>query len=876
MSNYIIFNDPKSKNQCGIKPIDNSIFNKLVYNQIHNKNKFSISKLKLEEEFETKLNSEKETINVILMNEINEFQLETYLETFEDEKDNLNDYNELLSIITFNQINPEKFKIKKKLDSILESVSSYWEDSSNCKCNLNQQFSQRRFNNNDFSGNIDNINNVVLTSSNTNLDLNSREVNYLSDIIRDNKYTDMLNKKYYISKVSELSNEDFLNIYKQIPTDYLKYMFITNLLCSRTHCHLILNNLQMLKLLKPMFDTYKLVFKYLIGYSWITLKNEEYHSFLKIKDTSRIIFDIDTASELPVFPFTYEDINQNPYAGLLIDNELLELNKNCVSLNMMRNYEKYYGVCNREEFSRRLNIFINGVNKKGILDYIDWSCCAISGSAMTACGMKYNPLIDICKQDNNFNQITDADLTSFFFHYYADSDIDLICNKLSIYDFIDVVDQFVQKSIQHCGKTTIDNVHTATIILSDEFIEKELVEIKNKLNLKQIDLEYVKLNFSSQDIKNYFYDKYYVEWKKEQTKVVITLGKQNNKLYQEYLNLVPREEFRLYTLDYSVDSDSHIKKDYEKYFYSDNINNSDSLSNLDESTNFNNTNQTKLIAKLSESIRYKVKPFGTKTFEIFKSRNENFFSMVSRFHMGFVRAIWNGSTLKCLPSYITSMMLQLAVDYKYFASIRDPIEIVNKYRSRGFGIILNDYEKLHMAYYNSVKNTKSDCNHKWIQMYNVNIKNKNSIASIFGPKKSSEDIFKPSKYFMGLPQDCYKNVNHDTVSTFDSCFNSIITPKLVSIAKYKAINSNGNINPLAREVILMGWNLINNTTNDNLKNNYLDLVDKINDINNQITNNWDNSTNEWANSANGWDNPTDGWGENVNVNVNVINDSSSW
>ncbi len=30
------------------------------------------------------------------MNELNEYQLDTYLETFEDEKDNLNDYNEFI------------------------------------------------------------------------------------------------------------------------------------------------------------------------------------------------------------------------------------------------------------------------------------------------------------------------------------------------------------------------------------------------------------------------------------------------------------------------------------------------------------------------------------------------------------------------------------------------------------------------------------------------------------------------------------------------------------------------------------------------------------------------------------------------------------
>ena len=177
--------------------------------------------------------------------------------------------------------------------------------------------------------------------------------------------------------------------------------------------------------------------------------------------------------------------------------------------------------------------------------------------------------------------------------------------------------------------------------------------------------------------------------------------------------------------------------------------------------------------------------------------------------MGFVRALYNGKTVLCLPSYITSMMLQLSVDYKYFACIRDPIEIVNKYRSRGFGIILNGFEKLHMAYYNSSKLVNSDANTKWVEMYKVNIKSKQTVENIFGVKASSDDIFKPSKYFLGIPSDCFKNITHDTVSNFDECFNSIITPHLNQLAKFKAIADNGKINPLSRDIINLGYSILN-------------------------------------------------------------------
>lgn len=798
----IIYSKLNSKNSCGIKQINDSVFKKLMYNEIHKKCRFVIPKNKIENEFDTKLNVDKEDLDVLLMTELSESQLNNYLETYEDEIDNLEKYTEFLSIIKYNQINPDNFKIKKKMDLLLTSISDYWEDPSNCNFTLTNKFIERRFNNSNYISNNDNINNTIFD-----MNKDSHEINYLNDIVRDHNWKEMSLKKYNLSKISSLTNDDVIMIYKQLPTEYMKYNFISNMLCSRTHCHLILNSYDFLQISKPIFDKYKLIFKYLIGYSWLTLKNEEYHIYNKIKDSDRIVFDIDTANLLPIYPFTWDDINQNPYAAVLIDKEVLDLKKNALSFNMMRNYEKYYGVCDSKEFSRRLNIFVNGTNTKGILEHIDWSCCAITGSVMTACGMKYNPLIDISKTSNNPNELTDGDLASYFFHYYQDSDIDLICNKETIIDFIDVVEKLIEKLPK--GKTTVENVHSGTIILSDDFIIKELENIRKTLKNDKIDLEYVKSNYFSQEIKNYFYDKFYVPWKAEQLIKITNLNKQNNQLFKDYMKLIPREEFRIYNLDYELDKEKMTCKDFEKYFYFEDLYESDSTLKPD---------QNKLVAKLSESIRFKVKSNGIKTFEIFKSRDENFFSIVSKFHMGFVRAIWNGQTVKCLPSYITSMMLQIAVDYKYFASIRDPIEIVNKYRSRGFGIILNDYEKLHMAYYNSIKNKNSE-NVKWIEMYKVNLKNKKSIEEIFGVKKSSDDIFKPSKFFMGLPQDCYKNINHDTISTFEECFNPLIIPSTSPISKYKAINDNGKINPLAREVIMLGWNLLNPTNIHSQQNN---------------------------------------------------------
>lgn len=812
---YIVFSDKEKPNGLNLMKTDKIIFRKLSYNNIHKNLKYEIEKNKLEKEFQTTINSDNNMINIIFISELNQRQLETYLKTYNNEPDNLREYAEYLSIIKYNQVSINKLKVVNKFDSILDELSSFWEDSKNCEYSLNEKYMKRNFNTNFIEKNKIFDNHLKKITSN-------KEENYMEDIEKEIKSQSLIlaDKEYFLGNISDMSISELNELYQEIPcesekTDYLRYSFIANLLCSRTHCHLILNNKELLISAKPIFDKYKLVFKYLIGYSWITLIMEETNKYTRIKDDDRIVFDIDTVNNLPIFPFTYEDINQNPYACVLMDNKSIDLKNNCISLNMLRDYEKYYGVCTSEEFSRRLNIFVNGKNEKGILEKIDWNTCAITGSAMTACGMKYNPLIDICKSQDNPNVLSDEDLNTYYFHYYNNSDIDLICKHSKLFDFLDTVNKLKIDLEDIHGQVNMSSVHTATVVISDEFIIYLLEDIQKYLNDKTISLEYIKKNYSKQEIKNYFYDNYYIPWKQEQVEMISITNTSHNKLencvYLEHLTHVPREEFRIYFQDYESDAETHKKNDSEKYFYMSNLYDKIGYEES-KSKESDNCEKDKLVAKLSESLRFKLstKEAGVKTFEIFRTMNQDFIGVVAKFHMGFVRAIWNGTTVKCLPSYITSMMLQISTDYKYFSSIRDPVEIINKYRSRGFGIILNDNEKRYMIYFNTVKIDINHPNTKWIEMYNVDNKVKASVNSIFGPRNINDNIFKPSKYFMGLENDCYQVVNSDILITFDGCFSSIINQNIADIKKMKAISDSGFINPLDKDIIKYGWIKVNN------------------------------------------------------------------
>jgi hypothetical protein len=817
MSSYILYGNHSKKSDDGlsnylIEQVDEVLFKRLLYNPIHKKFSFEIIrselpktllvKSKVKSKVKSNIKSVKakdnsigespdDIVNVILMPELNKKQLRVYLNTYDDEPDNLKKYAEYLAIISYNQVNPSRFQVKKYFQKLLEEQSSFWEDDYNCNITLNNIFIRRRFNYNSYSQKLlekAGSNKLLVRMKN----IKESELNYLRELDRYKDKEDLFKSgnNYWLGKQSTFTKEDVSEIYKQIPTEFLKYNFLCNMICSRIHCHLVLNNLQLLKLAQDILEKYKVVFKYIIGYGWLTLRQEEISNRNKIKDTDRIIFDIDTANALPVYPWGLDDINQNPYAGILLDEELMNLKENCVSMDMIKTgWTKYYGIADKETFKKRLNLFVNGKNEPGILSKINWAKYAISGSAITACGMKYNPLMDMYKTDTNA-ELSDGDFLAYLFHYYNNSDIDLLCTHSTMGEFLDSVNKFIIDLTEETkANVECKNVHTASIVLSEEFVNGELDGLKVHLNNMTINYDWVKRNYDEPKVKSYFYLHYYMPWKQEQyqtikdTKPVLS----DTYVYVEHLKPVPVEELRLYTLDYEVDAEVHKKTDYEKYIYN---------------------GSSKLICKLSESIRFQIKsPHLPRAWEIFKSHNENIFSTVGKFHMGFVRACWNGKTLLCTPSFISSMMLQMSTDYKYFASIRDPIEIINKYRSRGFGIILNDSEKIHMAYYNSIKPEGED--NKWCDMYNVNIKNKLSIKNIFGPKNINDPIFKPSKIFEGMPDDCFKKVEHQTFANTKEAFANWYPVELADLYNYKAITKKGFVSPLNREVISRAWAAIN-------------------------------------------------------------------
>jgi hypothetical protein len=793
MSRYILYKDNDSFSLYKIAP---QLFNKLLLNSVHSNSVVYTDEMDKDSKF-------------IAMPEFTLNQIKEYISLYEENNDNLGEYNELLAVIAYTQSFSFNIlsKIRNKLDGILHEQSLYWQEPYNCGITLTDCFENRKFKNTKIKE--------------TDKEKDREYYDYLKELYNNSSnvmdMTCTLKYKYIITNINSYSNNDIVELYRRIPEEYCKYSFIANMVASKNHCHLVLNNIDLLQLVEPIFQKYKPIFRYLIGYGWLSLRIEESLKKKNITNNDRFVFNLETANKLPIFPFSYEDINNNPYSCILIDNNKMNLLNNCVGLMMIKdNYCKYYGVCDVSTFKRRLNIFINKSNEEKILQFIDWNVCAITGSVMTACTMKFNPLMLRHKKnmasllvlpDEQYD-LTDNEYNTYFDEYYRDSDIDIICNKEQLCDFVISVDILIDKIDKYYTPVSVSILptHTACVCISKNLINLELPNIRTVID-KDITEDYVIKHLDNSNIKKYFYDKYYSPWKSDKCKLIESKGRAS----VFYKQLVSLDDFSLNIINYELEDNVYSKSlDYEKYIYTNDLSDYGLYVNDDNMDIDSCKSKNVLECKIIENIKYCLSSSVMhRKFEIFKCKDNNIFSIISNFHLDFVRAFWNGKTVIMLPSFISSMMIQLSTDYKYFASKHDPIKIINKYRSRNMGIILNSKEKIHHNLYNSKNFINNEYNYH-AEMY----KFKNNWNYNLGPQPLSAEIFKVDKYQYAShnnvkyveKNELYKEVHSKIYANCkQDAFSSLHTTEYFN--NLKCINNKGTIDALNVENIKIFYNI---------------------------------------------------------------------
>jgi hypothetical protein len=730
---------------------------------------------------------------VLLMLNINCQNIKLYLSQYE-KVNTLIDIYKILTINKYFNIDTKNYSsleiLKKNILNVNES--NYWTHYYNCSPNLSLCFEKRKLN-------YQYLKNI-----------NKEFENYLKDALKKSNYIDpsriLLTSeyKYKISNNNVFSREEINDLLNGLPARE-KFLLFCNLIISKSYSHLALNNKELLIIMKPIIKKYIQLFRYLIGYAWIRFYFEESIKKSYTTKDDQFIFNIDTAAELPLFPFAMNNPKMNPYCPILVNDNILNSEYNIggifdykdSSIQKYRNSKhKTFGnngITNLNEFKNNFNIFLTGNKNKNILENIDWTKLniAIGGSIMCACIQKHNPLIDL------FSYLPEEErLKRYFNEYYANADVDVMFLGEDVLDFMDRVKEFYnQIVINICNSNSYaEPSHIKLVCNKFVYLFVSENDIKNVIE-KHTHLTYDKVihNFEDSEIKNLFLD---------------LLNEQLEKYKKDFFSKLSEEQVEKYKIQYS---------DYINF---DNLEFKIRPSKK-KNTNEDNEDDDDEKFETGIGITYKYKlhsPHLDVPFELFMIKY-SFMSIVQNFHLPCVRSYYDGLNVYLTPSCISAHLTYMNLDYKYFAGTNNPIEIINKYRMRGFGTWLNEEEKIILLKYSSESSN-------WNCMYNINITDQKTLVSNLGPLKLDHKIYRPrlhnpDAFINSQPVSIqYFNITSLTstsLETTNDYINELSERYQIShepstslhkiFQNLQTINELGSINPIEKWIIESSWNI---------------------------------------------------------------------
>lgn len=743
------------------------------------------SMLIIKREILEKINKEKEYEEdeiIIYMPNIKKEDVEVYKKIYEEE----NKIEKIQKIIVLKKyFKSDEKKTINKIKEIIKTIKSnnYWGEKENCEIYMGKIFEKRNFklkyegykkeeereNKEEIK---EKIRRIFEASNNYANDEEERKnkIHYVdpSLALKNDKI-----KKYIINK-EEISRKMIIDIFKNIEEEKIKYELFNKLLVSKDYCHLVINE-KILEIMNPIIEENKELYRYLIGYTWLTLYIEECIMKTRTSINDRYVIDINTANKLPKFKIEMEDIKKNPYVIFMGDDKNIYSKRSSMSTEYIEEYK--YGIVKLEEFKLRMNKFISNDKDIDIFEGLEknetgrWQNFTISGSIIPACTMN-NPLLKLMKTEKEM-KIEEEDkieedeekFEKYYDEYYKNSDIDVICRKTNIYEYLNETNKLInviKKNISILKNEEekeedieISDIKGASILITKEYLKKYNIkeeEIKEGENLK---------NTKNEELKKIIYEDY------------IKLKEKNNEIIKKKYKKQAKNNI-LYNLHWKKAEINEL-----------NIFLTESISELYNNEIIIKENE-KIIMKIIEGSRFKVSsPYLKRDIEIFKTKYEEPFSMVSKFHLPCVRGYYNGENVYLLPSCITALMTLINIDYKYFAGSNDPVTILNKYRRRGFSIILNKRELYYMTEYNKTMDNE--------KFNNIKYKNKIFIDINHEIYKSKED--NEYNYIKRNENENNENINNNNNENENKKENEKNAIKEI-LKNMKTINKEGHINTL--------------------------------------------------------------------------------
>jgi hypothetical protein len=771
--------------------------------------------------------------------------------------DNINGqitFNNLYDILIINNYFGDNIKSessKLKINGIINNLeeSKYWELSYNCLPNITKLFDTRKFN---FNIIRNPTNNTLIHK----LEHSPIKENYIDQIFNRKNYVDpseIINKKGY-KLYWKVWNSDYNNdcINKLFDTldDTQRYFLFSNLCVSKKYCHLVINNEYIINMMTPTIHKYINLYNYLFGYAWLRFYFEETINRFKVKTTDMYIFDINTASKLPVFYFNHDTPHKNPYFPILVANKSLKPEFNVCGINNNAENNIDNRICNLEEFKQKMNIFISNNKNIDLLNNINFKelKIAITGSIMTACSQYKHPLThlfnNIIQHDIQNDIQNDITTKRYFNEYYYDSDIDVMVMSKTVFEFLDITKKFHESIMLNCCQylnAEPEQIHYNLLRTSYLFVTSEF--IKEHICTKTISYDVIIKSLDLKPIINIFVPFAKKMHKLECQKKLENLSEKDRLgLMNKYPELFVFDENNLVIkLKDSKSNTTMINPPSSAAEYSQEeiemILNSNN--NLDEEK-INIT--IPMTDGLGYSDNFKVKinsPHLNHDFELFPIFKDDFMCTVANFHMPCVRAYYNGENVYMTPSFISAHMTFMNIDYKYFAGSKDPISIINKYRMRGFGCWLNKTELEMYIKYNYEMPF-------WNNIFQINPLNKKSYSKCFGKLPITSRMFQPRKVNeLLIKNTCANYEKLLPVGEYSPMYTRTLTEQEYNIKRFNSNHNINNINlqfingdtgyiePLQRNIINTMFDKLNSKASN-------ELVEPIPVVVNQHINNLDN------------------------------------
>ena len=734
--------------------------------------------------------------------------------------------------------------LKLKINSMINNFdeSKYWELPYNCMPNITKLFDNRKFNFNIIRS-APNITNILERIDNSPI-----KENYIEEIFNRRNYVDpseIINKKGYklYWKVwnCDYNNDAINKLFDTLDDNNQKYKYLlfSNLCISKKYCHLVINNEYIIKMMTPVINQNNSLYAYLFGYAWLRFYFEETINRFRVKTTDMYIFDINTAAALPVFYFEHKNPHNNPYCPILVANKSLNPDINIGGVICNTNKDLNRRICNLNEFKEKMNIFISGNKYINLLDNINFKelKIAITGSIMTACSQYNHPLMNLF-----LNTPENERDKRFFDEYYYESDIDVMVMSKTVYEFFDITKSFYENIMLNCCQyLNADPEHikynllrSTYLFVSSDFIKEHICtdKLSYEVIIKGINLKTIIKLFSPYAKKMHEMEcKKKLEGLSEEDKI---------KLMDKYAEVFIFEEDKLVikikdtktntTMITANNNTKHLESEFSQEEIEMILN---SNNNLDEE-------KINIIIPMTDGLgfsdSFKVRisaPQLSRDFELFPIYKDDFMNTVANFHMPCVRAYYNGDNVYMTPSFVSAHMTLMNIDYKYFAGSKDPINIINKYRMRGFGCWLNKNElETYIKYCYEVP--------FWNNMFNINSNKPHSYNKCYGPLNINSNLFKPRMVNADLitgekitPVDNnYSNPHLQVLSEKEYNIKKFKSDKSISIYndRYTTINKDtGYIEPLYKDII---------TINTFLKNTYNSSSQQDNDWNVDADEEW--------------------------------------